>query len=183
SMNRYPVVGEEITVETSLGGCEKVFMKRRFKIMDKDGCIIGRALLYYLMLDIKNRFPQKPSACPVDIDMNADDIVDNKLNKIKMSEEAIETINRSIYYNDIDINNHVNNARYLCFVEDFFSLDWHRNSDISYMQINFIKEIKHDDYLQMNKYVEDEENKIYCISGTSEESKHEFFQCRVKFSK
>lgn len=181
TMERYPKVGEDITVETYLGGREKVFMKRRFKIEDKDGQVIGRALIYYLILDTKTRFPQKPSVCPVDIDINVGNVIDNKLNKIKMPGEAIETIKRELYYNDIDINNHVNNARYISFIEDFFSLDWHRGKNISYMQLNFIKEIKFDDILIMNKFIENKENNSYCINGISGISKQEFFQCKLKF--
>ncbi|WP_346887642.1 acyl-ACP thioesterase domain-containing protein [Clostridium sp. UBA1056] len=181
TMERYPKVGEDITVETYLGGREKVFMKRRFKIEDKDGQVIGRALIYYLILDTKTRFPQKPSVCPVDIDINVGNVIDNKLNKIKMPGEAIETIKRELYYNDIDINNHVNNARYISFIEDFFSLDWHREKNISYMQLNFIKEIKFDDILIMNKFIENKENNSYCINGISGISKQEFFQCKLKF--
>lgn len=181
TMERYPKVGEDITIETCLGGREKVFMKRRFKIEDKDGKVIGRALIYYLIVDINTRFPQKPSTCPVDIDINVGNVNDNKLNKIRMPGEAIETTERKLYYNDIDINNHVNNARYVSFIEDFFSLDWHREKNISYMQLNFIKEIKFDDILIMNKFIEDEENNCYCINGTSKVSDQEFFQCRLKF--
>ena len=181
TMERYPKVGEDITVETYLGGREKVFMKSRFKIEDKDGQVIGRALIYYLILDTKTRFPQKPSVCPVDIDINVGNVIDNKLNKIKMPGEAIETIKRELYYNDIDINNHVNNARYISFIEDFFSLDWHREKNISYMQLNFIKEIKFDDILIMNKFIENKENNSYCINGISGISKQEFFQCKLKF--
>jgi medium-chain acyl-[acyl-carrier-protein] hydrolase len=181
TMDRYPKVGEDITVKTFLGGREKVFMKRRFKIEDKDGQVIGRALIYYLILDVKTRFPQKPAVCPVDIDINVGNIIDNKLNKIKMPGESIENINRNLHYNDIDINNHVNNARYISFIEDLFSLDWHRENTIYYMQLNFIKEIKFDDVLIMNKFIEDEESNIYCINGISGTSEQEFFQCRISF--
>ncbi len=181
NMERYPKVGEDITIETYLGGREKAFMKRRFKIEDKDGQVIGRALIYYLILDTKTRFPQKPSVCPVDIDINVGNVIDNKLNKIKMPGEAIETIKRELYYNDIDINNHVNNARYISFIEDFFSLDWHREKNISYMQLNFIKEVKFDDILIMNKFIENKENNSYCINGISGISEQEFFQCKLKF--
>lgn len=181
TMERYPKVGEDITVETCLGGREKVFMKRRFKIKDKVGQVIGRVLIYYLIVDIETRHPQKPSMCPVDINIDVGDVIDNKLNKIKMPGEAIETVNRELYYNDIDINNHVNNAKYVSFIEDFFPLDWHREKKISYMQLNFIKEIKFDDSLIMNKFIEDKESNSFCINGISGISEQEFFQCRVKF--
>ncbi|MEG1254298.1 acyl-ACP thioesterase domain-containing protein [Clostridium sp.] len=180
-MDRYPLVGEAVTIETTLGGREKVFMKRRFNILDKDGNSIGKALIYYLILDMANRFPQKPTICPINIDINVGDVVDNKLGKIKMPGDPIEVMDRKLRYNDIDINNHVNNAKYVCFVEDFFPLEWHKENNISYMQLNFIKEIKCNDSLKINKFLEDEESKTYCINGTSEKSNQEFFQCRVRF--
>ncbi len=49
------------------------------------------------------------------------------------------------------------------------------------MQLNFIKEIKFDDSLIMNKFIEDKESNSFCINGISEISEQEFFQCRLKF--
>ncbi|MEG2290486.1 MAG: thioesterase [Clostridium sp.] len=181
NIERYPLCGEEVTIETTVGGREKVFAKRRFRILDKNEEVIGTALIYYLILDIEHRFPQKPSVCPIDVDISGNDVVDNKLVKIKMPGTAVESMNRNVCYNDLDINNHVNNTKYISFVEDLFPIDWHKENDISYIQLNYIKEIKSNDKLILNKFIEDEELKLYCVNGVSEESNQEFFQCRLRF--
>lgn len=181
NMDRYPGAGEEIIIQTELAGREKIFWTRRFIIMDSDENVIGSALLYYLILDMATRFPQKPTVCPVDINVDVDNKGHEPLKKIKMQGEAVEELNRVLYYNEIDANNHVNNARYVSFVEDFFPLEWHKNHDIASIQINYIKEIKAEDKLKMNKFANDTEANIYYINGTNEDASQEFFQCKITY--
>lgn len=182
NMERYPGPCEEVTIETELAGCDKLFCVRRFRILDEKESVIGNAVLYYLMVDSNTKFPQKPKACPVEI-VNID--VDNKghesLKKLRMTGEAIEVADRKLYYNEIDANKHVNNARYVSFVEDCFDLQWHENHEITNMQINYLKEIKAEDKLKLNKYLGDEDSNTYFISGTEGDSSVEFFQCKVAY--
>lgn len=182
NINRYPGACEEVIIDTELAGCEKLFCVRRFTILDGNENVIGNAVLYYLMLDAKTKFPQKPKVCPIEI-VNVD--VDNKghesLKKLKMPGDPVEVINRALYYNEIDANNHVNNARYVSFVEDCFSMEWHKNHEISSMQINYIKEIKAEDTLQLNRYEDKKEQDTYFINGTNEDSSLEFFQCQISY--
>lgn len=182
NINRYPGACEEVIIDTELAGCDKLFCVRRFTILDGNENVIGNAVLYYLMLDAKTKFPQKPKVCPVEI-VNID--VDNKghesLKKLKMPGDTVEVLNRALYYNEIDANNHVNNARYVSFVEDCFSMEWHKNHEISSMQINYIKEIKAEDTLKLNRYEDEKEQDTYFINGTNEDSSLEFFQCQVNY--
>lgn len=180
-MKKYPSVGDEVVIKTELAGREKLFWVRRFYIENSEGEVLGSAVIYYLILDAATKFPQKPTVCPVDINVDVKDEEYNKLVKIRMPGEPIEEGNRGLYYNYIDANNHVNNARYVSFVEDFFSLGWHKNYDISEIQINYVKEIKVEDKLRLNKYIGDVESKVYFINGTSEESSQEFFQCKLTY--
>lgn len=182
NMDRYPGPCEDVIIDTELAGCDKLFCVRRFTIMDGNENVIGNAVLYYLMVDIQTKFPQKPKVCPIDI-VNVD--VENKghevLKKLKMPGEPIEVINRSLFYNDIDANNHVNNAKYVSFVEDYFSIDWHKNHEISSLQINYVKEIKADDLLKLNKYEDKSEADTYFINGANGENSLEFFQCKLNY--
>lgn len=182
NINRYPGACEEVIIDTELAGCDKLFCVRRFTILDGNENVIGNAVLYYLMLDAKTKFPQKPKVCPVEI-VNID--VDNKghesLKKLKMPGDTVEVLNRALYYNEIDANNHVNNARYVSFVEDCFSMEWHKNHEISSMQINYIKEIKAEDTLKLNRYEDEKGQDTYFINGTNEDSSLEFFQCQVSY--
>ncbi|GEM_PF-275734 len=180
---RYPKVCEEITIQTELAGREKLFWVRRFIIFDSNEEVIGEAMLYYLILDAETRFPQKPSVCPVNVDIDVDNKGHEVLRKLRMPGEAIEEKHRELYYNYIDANGHVNNAKYISFVEDFFSLEWHEKHDITSVQINFIKEIKPDDKLKLKKFIDDKVENTYFINGVSEESLQEFFQCKLTYRK
>lgn len=182
NMERYPGAYEEIIVETELAGCEKLFCVRRFTILDGNENIIGNAVLYYLMLDVITKFPQKPKVCPIDIaNLGVENRGNESLKKLKMPDEIVQVMDRKLYYNEIDANQHVNNARYVSFVEDCFSLEWHKNHEISRVQINYVKEIKAEDSLKINRFIDDNERNTYFINGTDEVKSQEFFQCKVTY--
>lgn len=178
---RYPGVGEVVIVDTELGGRDKLFWVRKFILRDERENIIGNATVYYLILDLYTRFPQKPGVCPIDLNIDVKINKEDALRKIKMPDEVTESKHRELYYNDIDANNHVNNAKYVSFVEDSFSLEWHENYEISSIQINYIKEIKANDKLVINKFKVDNEENICFINGVYEESDKEFFQCKLSY--
>ena len=178
---RYPGAGEIVIVDTELGGRDKLFWVRKFILRDVEENIIGNATVYYLILDLQTRFPQKPSVCPIDLNIDVKINNEDALRKIKMPDEIMESKHRELYYNEIDANKHVNNAKYVSFVEDSFSLEWHENYEISSIQINYIKEIKADDKLVINKFKVESEENIYFINGIDEESNKEFFQCKLSY--
>lgn len=178
---RYPGAGEIVIVDTELGGRDKLFWVRKFILRDEKENIIGYATVYYLILDLQTRFPQKPGVCPIDLNIDVKINKEDALRKIKMPDEIMESKHRELYYNEIDANKHVNNAKYVSFVEDSFSLEWHENYEISSIQINYIKEIKANDKLVINKFkVENEEHTCF-INGVDEESNKEFFQCKLSY--
>lgn len=182
NMYRYPRACEEVTIQTELAGCDKLFCVRRFTILDGSDNEIGNAVLYYLMLDSTTKFPQKPKVCPIEIvNVDVNEKGHEALKKLKMPGEAVEVHPRSLYYNEIDANNHVNNAKYVSFVEDCFSLEWHEEYEIANIQINYVKEIKANDKLKLNKYIDETESNVYFVNGTNEDSTVEFFQCKISY--
>lgn len=174
SMNRMPIKGETIIIETIMSGVERLFFKRRFNIWDENNNLIGTGLNYYLILDKGSKFPQRPGVCPIDI-LNIEDKGSGELDKIKMGQNLIEVKARQIYYSDLDLNGHVNNANYIKFVEDLFSAKWHSENRIKDIQVNFIKEIPGDTIVTIKIY--EDAPYIYCIEGINNDI--QFFQSRI----
>lgn len=180
NMDKTPKKADNIRIKTIMSGLDKLFFKRRFEIIDDNNCIVGRALVYYLIIDKKTRFPQRPTVCPVDI-LNIQDSENSKLEKIKINGNLVFQKNRDIYYNDLDLNGHVNNANYVKFIEDLFPISWHKKNIISGIQVNFVKEISEGQIIEINAY--EETSHTYCIEGCSKEKNIVFFQGRVFFKK
>jgi medium-chain acyl-[acyl-carrier-protein] hydrolase len=180
---KYPKNMDTIIMETWPSGIDKLFFKRNFRILDENQQILGDISAYYLLLDVNSKFPQRPSRLPIQVEVLENRFgVENKLDKIKMLGELINTSERTVTYSDIDLNIHVNNAKYVSWIEDAFSIDEYKDKSISNLQLNFVKEAKYGEVVILNKYVEKDYPNTYYIEGVDKESGNQFFQSRVEFT-
>ncbi len=148
----YLNVGNEIIIETWPKGIDKLFALRDFKILNSNDKIVGKATTAWLLLDSKTMRPVKP------------DLLLNKVPQHKI-EPAIEEVpgkiaepetkelitQKTISYTDIDVNQHVNNVKYVEFVLDSFTHYQYKEMKISAMQINFLSESKYGDRIRIYK--------------------------------
>lgn len=128
-LDRFPRWREHITIRTWPSGGDGLRAHRDFIILDEEKNVLGRALSYWLILDIQNRRPIR--------------IPENILNSVPRDSEHVlpvdkenftEIANHDSHQNftvrrsDLDLNRHVNNVRYVewalsCLPED------HKTSD------------------------------------------------------
>ena len=63
--------------------------------------------------------------------------------------KAGSVFTRQIRYSDLDVNRHVNNARFTEFLMDCYPAEHHRNHRISSLTVAFVSEAKESDELVM----------------------------------
>jgi len=139
-MDEYPNWKDKVEIKTWPKGADGFFALRDFEISMK-GKIIGRVTSSWLILDMKTRRPRKL------IDFNfihenflQEQAIEIKLGKIICKDELRCLEQRKVYYSDLDVNKHVNNATYVRWVLDSFFSD--NNSELIFeLQINFISEL------------------------------------------
>lgn len=182
NMIKYPKNMDEIVLETWPSGIDKLFFKRNFRILDANENELGNIIAYYLLLDVNSKFPQRPTRISLGVNSIENRFgEEKKLDKIKMPNDLVGTIERVVTYSDIDLNMHVNNAKYISWVEDVFNLEDYKNKRIASLQLNFMKEAKYGDEVILNKYVDKEASNTYYIEGLEKETKTQLFQCKVTF--
>lgn len=151
-ISNYLKVGDDIIIETWPKRTDKLFALRDFKMYNSDNEIVGKATTAWLLLDSKTMRPVKP-------DLLLDKVPQYKIERAieevpgKIAEpETREFITeKNIGYTDIDVNQHVNNVKYIEFVLDSFTQDQYMGKKISAMQINFLSESKYGDRIQIFK--------------------------------
>lgn len=72
---------------------------------------------------------------------------------------------RKVRYSDLDLNGHVNNTRYLDWIDDLHTPDWHGQHLPKLFQINFKKEIRPGSRVTL-KWVDDPAGKKMITEGT-----------------
>jgi len=144
-VDRRPKYGEIITLRTWPHGFEKLFAIRDYQILDKDNVAVVSARSAWLIVDIEKRRPLRPQTAignlPLNEEFNALSSEANAVSGIKDRGNLVKIAERKALYTDLDYNSHVNNARYVQWIEDALDRELFENADKIRLDINYVNEI------------------------------------------
>ena len=151
-MDEYPEWKDEIEIKTWPKGADGFFALRDFEIYCK-GKIVGRATSSWLILDRDSKRPRKIENFNfIHENFIQEAAIERQLGKVDFSGELIELERRKVYYSDLDVNKHVNNATYVRWILDsYFSNE--SNGKISEFEINFLSELSLNDEFTIHNVV------------------------------
>ena len=161
-IERYPRWRETIEIQTWPSLHERIYYFRDFRI-SCDGQPMGVASSKWIVVDIERHRPVR-DALQFDIDWDAAEKVwPDCLQKLPdvVSEQILNT--REVHYTDLDVNAHVNNIRYIEWILDVFSLDFHKSHQLVEFEIQFQSEALFGDRVQLVQDSLDEVNFIHSI--------------------
>lgn len=146
-------LNERIIVETWPKDIKGILHLRDFIIRDEKEKIVTRATTGWLAIDLKTKRPTKNiNSMSFDKftrlkDKHGIEGSPDKLKTIKSLEEfEIKTT-----YFDIDLNRHVTSTRYIDWMTDTFSLDFHSEYYPNRLSVNYMKEVKPFQNLRLKK--------------------------------
>ncbi|TYB31541.1 MAG: hypothetical protein FXF47_02815 [Candidatus Mcinerneyibacterium aminivorans] len=178
-IDRYPDLGEEITVRTWPKGIDRLFFLRDLEILDSENNIIANVTTSWLVVDSVKILPQRPSIIRDRFDdYREKEAIKEKLNKISDVENKELCFEKIVKYTDLDVNNHMNNVKYVEQVLNCFSESFYKKYDITELQINFLKQCKYGDNIEVYKK-EIEKNKFH-VEAFKKGEKKPVFKSRIK---
>ena len=183
-MEEMPKMYTKFNVETWVESAMRYFTSRNFRVVDNEGRVYGYGRSIWAMIDTETRQPtdifaidnraidnwiEKDKECPID-----------KGGRVKMGDgaELVRTIDT--YYNDVDINGHINSVKYIEHVLDLWDIDWYREHQIKRFEIAYVAEAHQGDRLSF--YREQTGENEYCvrICKTDDAAGEEIETCRSK---
>jgi len=163
-MDHYPNWKEEIQIKTWPKGTDGIFALRDFEIILND-MVIGRVTTSWLILDMDTRRPRKLDGFNFfHENFMQEEAIPKKLEKIVLNGDPKILESRKVYYSDLDVNRHVNNASYVRWILDSYFSANHLNS-IREFEINFISEISLNDEFTVHS-VGNEDDKYFIIKNS-----------------
>lgn len=172
----YPEWKDNIEIKTWAKGVDGLFVLRDFQIY-KNGEIIGRATSYWLIIDKVTRRPKRLDNFNFIHENFYNEIaIDKSLGKIIFKGELKELVKRKVYYSDLDVNKHVNNAIYVRWILDSMFLDIDNVKIISEFEINFLSELLLNDEFTVNEFKKDGE-RFYVLKNVNNK---EVCRARIK---
>ncbi|MBR1502359.1 MAG: acyl-[Prevotella sp.] len=187
-MEEMPQMYTKFNVETWVESAMRYFTSRNFRVVDAEGKVYGYGRSIWAMIDTESRQPTdiyaiddgaiekwivKDKDCPIE-----------KGGRVKMG-DGVELV-RSIdtYYNDVDINGHINSVKYIEHVLDLWDMAWYRDHRIKRFEIAYVAEAHAGDKLSFyREQGEAEEANVRIVkhdAATGEEV--ETCRCKIIFA-
>ena len=130
----------------------RFFTNRNFRVVSADGRkVYGYGRSIWAMIDTETRQPTDSLA--IDDGAINDWIVKDKEcpiakgGRVKMSNTAQLVRTIGTYYNDVDINGHINSVKYIEHVLDLWPMEWYRQHNIKRFEIAYVAEAHAGDQL------------------------------------
>ena len=164
-MTEMPQMYTKFSVETWVESAMRYFTSRNFAVIDDAGKVYGYGRSIWAMIDTETRQPTDI----YDIDNGAIDqwIVKDKEcpiekgGRVKMTDQAELVRTIDTYYNDVDINGHINSVKYIEHVLDLWPIDWYRSHRVKRFEIAYVAEAHQGDRLSF--FREQAADGEYCI--------------------
>lgn len=193
-MTEMPKSYDKFAVETWVENAMKYFTARDFKICGtspagEEEKVYGYGKSVWAMIDTQSRQP-------VDIFSINDGLISQYIetekecpiaasSRVKMSADAQLVRTIDTYYNDVDVNGHINSVKYIEHILDLFDLDYYQTHFLQRFEIAYVAESHQGD--KLNFYMEEVGENEYCIKVTkslqNSEKDIEVVRSKAKFIK
>ncbi len=144
-------LGETITIKTWPAGIEKLFYIRDFEITNSKGRILGSATSYWVFIDTDKGRPIHPSKNEIDFDYeNIERGFNRALGKLPSEGNSLPSKLFHVRYSDLDLNNHVNNIKYIEWGMEGIEPEYRKNNIPYLLEMNFLSEAKYGDIVGLS---------------------------------
>ena len=179
-VTRLPRLGETIHVETWPMPTTRVAYPRSVVAYDADGRECFRAISLWVLMDLDTRnmiLPGKSGITVTGTVRGTELAIPNGLIPRQLASDT----DRSVCFTDLDRNGHMNNTRYLDWIEDLFPSSFHREHSLKEFTVCYLAEAREGQRLTMHYGVPEEG----CIQVDAErregEESHRVFAARLLF--
>lgn len=140
---RRPRWGEELRARTWPRGTQRLFAIRDYELLDSQGERVAVGRSGWIILDTQAMRPRRPESFVTGFPANEGrDALPDGARGLR-SEEGLPVLGRRIAaYSDIDYNGHVNNARYIQWMQDVLPIADLEATEAFRLDIDYVLEVK-----------------------------------------
>jgi acyl-ACP thioesterase len=141
--DRRPVWREPVTVRSWPRGWEKLFALRDYDIRDGADVPVVRGRSCWIILDVERRRPLRPQSVMETLPMNEGmDALEGIPASLESRGDLRQAGERRALYSDIDYNGHVNNVRYIQWIQDSMEGGLLERAGRARLDINYLGEVR-----------------------------------------
>ena len=178
---KYPKFKEEIIIETWPEQPGKLEFNRNFLVYDKDKNIIIKAFSQWVVIDFNTRRLRRSSILEEEFPENdRERPIECTSNKLKPIGDLIPNYKKTVGYSDIDINEHLNNAKYIDYIMDCFSVEEHKKHFVKTIDVTYLHEALPGEIIQLYTDTAAVSDKLVYIEGINENTKLSTFRAQIE---
>ncbi len=146
-----------ITAETWPHRRYRIFSLRDFLFLDEQEQVYARARSAWLLINANSRRVTSLDNLPHPVHyLEERSALESMPDKIHTMSDGELLLEKEIRYSDLDLNQHTNNARYVEFMLDGYSEEFHRRHRMQSLTFFFRSESRCGDRLLLHRYIEPE---------------------------
>ncbi len=146
AVSRLPEWGEQITIETWGKRIERFYALRDFLVSSPKGARLASATGAWMILDKDNYRPKKLEQLMAGFPwQEGNSALEGSLRRVAEGAKGQDRLRHRVVFSDLDMNNHVNAAKYLQWVMDSYSREVLESRQVETVEISFLAEATVDD--------------------------------------
>lgn len=149
-VDQYPFWGQLAQLTTWPRGVSGVLALRDFELCDTKGRRLAAGTSSWLVLDVKTHRAQRldklARQIPSEITRQA---LGRDPAKILPFKQGTAQLSTAVRYSDIDVNQHVNSARYVGWCLDTYSPEFHHRHLLRRLEVNYVGETRWEDQVSV----------------------------------
>ncbi len=153
-VEKLPKWGDEIRIETWPSSVVGPFFRRDFIFYDQENEAICRGVSGWLLLSSENMRPQRADRLSINLPFNDGKFALEDFPERVSGVAEKPVFSKKILYNEIDVNNHVNNTRYLDWVMDCFDGEFYQKHHLKGFTLEFLSEMRWGDEVELRSGTE-----------------------------
>ncbi len=149
-MSRMPQEGETVKIETWIESVIRSFTQRNFCIKGEGEEILGYAKSFWAMINMESRRPASLAEQHLERFFCDKDCPIERAGKISVSTEGDKSY-INIKYSDLDINKHLNSAKYVEHILNAFDMEELEGQTIKRLEMEYLEECRFGETIQITK--------------------------------
>jgi acyl-ACP thioesterase len=174
----FPQMDEKVSVQTWPKGIQqKLFFMRDHLLTGAGGRVLAASTSAYVLVSTRARRILLPNMLEIPVPNNdGKSAIEEPLDKIPAVEGLSECFTVQAGYSMVDLMGHVNNARYVDWISDCFTMEEHQAHHPAELQINYLNEVKPGEAVTLLRGQRRENPNHWYITGMNQSSGAKAFE-------
>jgi len=177
-INKRPAWNETVKIETWPSGLSPVKAIRDFKVLSSDGNVLFTASSQWVIIDLQTGRPQPTKKYVEGLESLQERALETSFSTIRPIERIDFEKHFYVRYDDIDINQHVNNAIYPVWASESVPNEFREANEIEDIEISFKKPAFYGEEIIVLTQIDD---KLTTHQIFSNDKTTEFASVRIKW--